>query len=171
MISWTAGRFDVFVVNPATFEIHWKNFDGSLWNPGIEEWANLKGYATSRPVSVSMMTERIDLFVRGGDAGLWHRAYPDSEWSDWVSISSTTTIQGEPDVISWGDGRMDVFTSRMDGSMLHRAYSDGIWTPFEGFEVLGNDLAGPPKAVSDGVGSLHVYCIRSRRKPCAQSLE
>ncbi|KAJ9602978.1 hypothetical protein H2200_012758 [Cladophialophora chaetospira] len=159
VISWEVGRFDVFVVNPTSFAIYWKYFDGGVWTPGTEDWESLDGYATSQPVAVSMVAGTIDLFVRGGDAGLWHCSYSDSKWSSWTSISGTMTIQGDPDVVSWGDGRLDVYASGMDGSLLHRAYSNGIWAPSEGFEVLGKDLAGPPKVVSDGIGSLHVVAV------------
>jgi hypothetical protein len=42
--------------------------------------------------------------------------------------------------------------------LLHKSLdgTKGLWTPSNGFEVLGDSLAGPPKVVSDTVGSLHV---------------
>jgi hypothetical protein len=53
-----------------------------------------------------------------------------------------------------------VFAWGADSSLLHKSY-DGTtdsWSPKEGFEVIGQGLQGPPKAVSDGEGSVHVFC-------------
>jgi hypothetical protein len=79
-------------------------------------------------------------------------------WSNWPSISGNTSVQAEPEEISWGANRIDVFAWGVDNSLLHKSF-DGTkrrWTPSDGFEILGDSLAGPPKGVSDVAGSLHV---------------
>jgi hypothetical protein len=75
-------------------------------------------------------------------------------WSNWTSISGDTSVQAEPAAVSWGPNRIDVFAWGADFSLLHDGDS---WTLAEGFEKLGQGLSGPPKAVSGGVGSLHVF--------------
>jgi hypothetical protein len=52
-----------------------------------------------------------------------------------------------------------VFTWGEDQSLLHKSFDRGTrnWTPSYGFEILGGGLGGPPKGVSDAVGSLHVF--------------
>ena len=78
----------------------------------------------------------------------------------WTSISGNMTIKAEPEAVSWGLGRIDVFAwSAEDGSLLHKSYDDmtRTWTPHDGFGRLGGNLGGPPEAVSDAAGNLHVF--------------
>ncbi|RMZ82509.1 hypothetical protein DV737_g1978, partial [Chaetothyriales sp. CBS 132003] len=163
VVSWNTTRFDVFVVDPATYEIRYTYWDGDVWSPGALGFYNLQGYSISRPVAATWGAGRIDLFTRGGDSGLWHLVYDEdtsdnNNWSNWTRISAdNTTIQAEPEVVSWGPGRLDVFAWGTDNSLYHKAYEDGKWKPTQGFEVLGSDLGGPPKAVSDAQGSVHVF--------------
>jgi hypothetical protein len=79
-------------------------------------------------------------------------------WSNWTSISGNISVQAEAEAISWGPNRIDVFAWGTDNSLLHKSFdgTNGLWTPSSGFEILGGSLAGPPKEVSDAVGSLHV---------------
>jgi hypothetical protein len=160
VVSWGEKRYDVFVVEPNTKELYhifWN--DTNTWQPptGFE---NLGGYCTSRPAAASWTSGRMDIVVRGGDAGLWHLSYKDS-WSNWTSISGNVSVQAEPDTVSWGSNRLDVFAWSEDNSLLHKSL-DGAkneWTPKEGFDNLGGGLGGPPKAVSDAAGSLHVFSM------------
>ena len=163
-VSWGPDRIDLFLVNSVDQSLLHKYCDGSNCDGSDgSDWSNsfesLGGYCTSRPIAVSWASGRIDIFVRGGDAGLWHLSYSDG-WSSWTSISGNTSIQAEPDAVSWGPNHLDVFAWGADSSLLHKSY-DGTtdsWSPKEGFEVVGQGLQGPPKAVSDGVGSVHVFC-------------
>src|SRR2546423_1816329 len=173
-VSWGLDRIDLFLVDPADYSLYHKYWDGSNWQPP-NSFASLGGYCTSRPIAVSWASGRIDIFVRGGDAGLWHRSYSDV-WSNWTSISGNTFIKAEPDAVSWGPNHLDVFAWGADSSLLHKSY-DGTtdsWSPEEGFKVIGQGLQGPPKAVSDGEGSLHVFCYTQYgelgHKACNQTM-
>lgn len=163
VVSWAASRLDVFVVNNVSRAVYHKFWDGSLWQPAPDSFNNIGGYATSRPIAVSRTTGQWDVFARGGDAGLWQISYTQKtdRLSNWFSISGNTSIQGEPEAVSWGDDRIDVFAWGADrnASMLHKSFDakTNVWTPSNGFEVLGIGLTGPPKAVADAPGSVHVF--------------
>jgi hypothetical protein len=158
VVSWGENHFGVFVVSPDTKELYQISWNGT-WQPS-SGFENLGGYCTSRPTAVSWTLGRIDVFVRGGDAGLWHLSYQDT-WSNWTSISGNTSVQAEPEAISWGLNRLDVFVWGTDQSLLHKSL-DGAkseWTPENGFQNLGGVLSSPPKATTDEAGSLHVFSM------------
>jgi hypothetical protein len=154
-ITWGPNRLDVLVVHPDTKSLHHAYLSLSSW-----EWENLGGYCTSRPAAVSRDTGVIDIFVRGGDAGLWHLSYQNS-WGQWRSIDSGTAIQAEPEAISCASSNIEVFAWRNDGALLHKSVlvANGVdtWTPSSGYEVCGMGLAGPPKAVCSGRDSVDVF--------------
>jgi hypothetical protein len=156
-VTWAVGRLDIFVVHPVTKALYHVYFDDSSWqlNGSFE---NLGGYCTERPTAVSRSTGHIDVFVRGGDAGLWHLSYSQT-WSNWTSISGNTSIQAEVEAISWDTNRIDIFAWGADLSLLHKSYNATLdaWTPSDGFEELDGVLSGPPKGVSDAHGSMHVF--------------
>ncbi|KAI9768064.1 MAG: hypothetical protein M1840_005098 [Geoglossum simile] len=163
VVSWASGRLDVFLVGATDNALYHKYFDGTSWQPAIG-FGSLGGYCTSRPVGVSWGTGRIDLFVRGGDSGLWHLSYDlKSGWTNWTSISGSVAIEAEPDAVSWGQKRIDVFAWGLaDRAILHKSFDGENWTPEEGFESLGGDFSGPPKAASDAVGSVSVFAYGRR---------
>jgi hypothetical protein len=160
VVSWGEQRLDVFLVDSSTNQLFHTYWNGLIWQPLPFNFESLGGYCTSRPVAISRSTGQIDIFVRGGDSGLWHLSYSDT-WSNWTSIGGNTSIQAEPEVISWGANRMDVFAWGADYSLLHKSFdvSTGMWAPSYGFEMLGGGLGGPPKGVSDAVESLHVFAF------------
>jgi hypothetical protein len=158
-VTWGPDRIDVFVVDPNAKSLHHTYWDGSLWQPQ-GSFEDLGGYCTSRPVAVSRDSGVIDIFVRGGDAGLWHLSYSNG-WGKWVSVDPKTAIQAEPEAVSWDSGSIELFAWGNDDALLHKSFlvTDGVeaWTPSSGFEVRGEGLIGPPKAVCDGVESVHVF--------------
>src|SRR5450755_1874277 len=90
-VSWGLDRIDLFLVDPVDQSLHHIYWGGSSWQPPSSS-ESLGGYCTSQPIAVSWASGRIDIFVRGGDAGLWHLSYSDG-WSSWTSISGNTPIQ------------------------------------------------------------------------------
>jgi hypothetical protein len=159
-MAWGPDRIDVFVVDPNTKSLHHKYWDGNLWQP-LNSSEDLGGYCTSRPIAVSRASGLIDIFVRGGDAALWHLSYSNG-WTQWVSIDPTTPIQAEPEAVSWGFGsNVEVFAWGDDDALLHKSFGmvDGVlaWTPSTRFEIRGEGLTGPPKAVCDDIESVHVF--------------
>jgi hypothetical protein len=161
VVSWAQGRLDVFVVNTTTKSLLHQYFNGSVWLPN-NTFEDLGGYCTSRPAAVSRRTGQLDVFVRGGDAGLWHLSFGNNSWSNWTSVSGNMSVQAEPDAVSWSEDRIDIFAwDAADQALLHKSFDGvkGIWSPPDGFENLGGQLGGPPKAVNDVVGSVHVFAF------------
>jgi hypothetical protein len=157
-VSWEQGRLDVFAVGTdlKLYTRYWE-VDSNEWKPTNNEFASLSGTCTSRPIAVSYKKDRIDLFVRGGDARLWHIYYDQGKWSDWLPVGDTQ-IQAEPDAIVTGSNHIDVFAWGLeDRALLRRSFDGNSWTPENGFENLAGDLAGPPKAASDTLGGFSVF--------------
>jgi hypothetical protein len=157
-VSWAKGRLDVFVVGAVDHALYhgFATADENSQFPDANNFENLGGYLAGRPTAVSWGTGRLDVFARGGDAGLWTTNYEqaDGTWTEWTSLGGE--ILGEPDAVSWTADRIDVFVWNADFSVGHKIYDGGKWTPEVGLENLGGDFSGPPKAVVDKVGSMHV---------------
>ena len=161
-VSWDGTRVDVFGVSLANNHLfHTYAGDGTTWaifNGGASNFEDLGGFYTSSPVAVSRAKGFLDVFARGGDGGLWQLSYNGS-WSPWTLISSNTTIQGQPDALSWDANRIDIFAWGSDNSLLTKSFNaqTGQWTPSDRFDQIGTGLSGPPKSVSDAAGSMHVF--------------
>ncbi|KAI8632744.1 fucose-specific lectin [Xylariaceae sp. FL1651] len=162
VVAWNGNdtRLDIFAVSRANSHLlH------ASWTAETESWSDyedLHGFVTTPPVAVSRSPGIIDVFARGGDAGLWHLSYDDKigSWSNWTRISGSTKIQGQPDAISAESNSLDVFAWGGDGSMLHKSFDpvSNSWSSGDDFEILVNGtLSGPPKAVSDTPGRIHIF--------------
>ncbi|KAI1372331.1 fucose-specific lectin [Hypoxylon crocopeplum] len=169
VIAWNGNdtRLDIFAVARANSHLLHASWDSETakWT----DYEDLRGFVTTPPVVVSRSPGILDVFARGGDAGLWHLSYDDENgsWSNWTRISGDTKIQGQPDAISATSDSLDVFAWREDGSMLHKSYdsTSKSWTPEDDFEVLENgSLSGPPKALNDGSGSIHVFAYNNQNE-------
>jgi len=173
-LSWPGGsgstanagpRVDVFGVSNTSFHLlHTYAEDGASWatfNGGATTFQDLGGFVTSTPAVVARATGVLDVFARGGDAGLWHLGFANGSWGAWERISDgKTTIQGQPNALSWDEDRIDVFAWGSDGALLTKSWDAKArtWSPSqEGFDQIGSGLSGPPNSVSDAPGSMHVF--------------
>ncbi len=114
------GQTDV-MANLFNHEVsHWFTF-GSGWLS-----QTLGGNNTSDPDLSSWGSGRLDLFVRGSDAALWHRYWNGVSWSGWESLGGS--MYGGPGAVSWGPNRIDVVARSNDAnhSLTHWWY-DGSW--------------------------------------------
>jgi hypothetical protein len=158
LVSREKNSLDILLVGREDKALYANSWNGISWS----SFVRVGGYCTSRPAAVSWSSRRIDVVVRGGDAGLWHISYnaESKVWSNWTSISGGIQIEAEPEVVAWGAYRLDVFAWGADRSLLHKSLDRTTWS--SGFETLGTDLSGPPKAVSDAVNSVHVFAYGKR---------
>lgn len=89
------------------------------------------------PASVSWGEDRIDVFAKGTDGGLWHKFFDQNGWSkDWEKLPGGVKELGS--VSSWAVGRLDIFgTGEGEGGagVLYHWWlqPDGKW----GLENLG----------------------------------
>jgi hypothetical protein len=76
--NWGSAQTGVFVTGTSHALYQWTGSTG---------WVNLGGYLTSSPAATSPANGVIDVFVRGGDNGLWQKAY-NNGWYAWKSIGT-----------------------------------------------------------------------------------
>lgn len=71
VISRANNYLDAFLIGPVDHALYRQYYTGDGYEPSPTSFQNLGGYCTSCPAAVSWDRSRIDVFVRGGDAGLW----------------------------------------------------------------------------------------------------
>jgi hypothetical protein len=76
------------------------------------------GGATSDPGGVAWGEDRIDLFIRGSIANVWHQTFEKDRWLGWEDLDGRT--QSFPIASSWGKGRLDLFALCGDNRLWHR---------------------------------------------------
>ena len=123
---------------------NWEDAAWSAWSPA--------GAATSTPAVTSWGAGRLDMFVRGQDNALWHRAWDGSAWTGWVSLGGTLT--SAPAAVSWGPGRIDVFARGPDDALWHIAWTGATWS---GWQSQGGLLDSTPAVASWGLDRLDVF--------------
>ena len=121
-----------------------------LWEP--PNWESQGGRLTSGPDAASWGSGRLDLFGRGTDNALWHKAWDGSGWTPWEQLGGHLT--SDPTAVSWGPNRIDVFGRGTDNGLWHRAWDGSAWTPWE---PLGGVLTSGPDVASWGGGRLDVF--------------
>lgn len=106
---------------------------------------------TSAGVAISSWARnRLDVFVRGDDYDVSHRAY-DNGWYDWDSAGGIAT--SAPAAVSWGPNRIDVVVRDTFGGISHRAWN-GKWNPWDS---LGGSAISAPTICSWGADRLDVF--------------
>lgn len=75
-----AGGLELFVTGH-DHQLYQKTLTGTTWSG----WQSLGGSLTSSAGAASRSSTAIDVFVRGGNGGLWQRTY-NSGWGAWTSV-------------------------------------------------------------------------------------
>jgi hypothetical protein len=140
--------------------------NGSNWSG----WASLGGGLlrfgglNSGPAVCQNGDGRLELFVRGNDNALWHRAQTaanGSAWTDWASLGGV--LDSEVSVGRNADGRLEAFARGRNGFVSHiwqRATNENTWSPWTSFGgVLNlNPIIGPAPAVGTNAdGRIEVF--------------
>ena len=125
----------------------------SLTPPRPTPWQSLGGYLTSSPAATSSTSGAVDVFVRGGDNGLWWKHWNGQDWSAWTPLGGYLT--GDPAATSQANGVIDVFVRGGNGALYQREYNGGwqSWTSLGGVLAPGTG----PAACSWGSGRLDVF--------------
>ena len=112
---------------------------------------NLGGVLTAQPAACSWGPNRIDVFGRGTDSALWHKAWVGSAWSGWQNLGGG--IVGAPTVCSWANNCLDVFARGTDNAIWHK-YWNGAWS---GWASIGGNVTSSPAACAWRNDALHVF--------------
>jgi hypothetical protein len=136
VVSWGKDRLDIFVTG-LDGAIYHKAWDGGpSWWPSDDpnDWHKLGGSAAGSPAAVSWAKDRLDLFVRGGDGAVYHKAWdggpswlPSDDPSDWDALGGK--IVGDICAVSWGKNRFDLFVVSPGGAVFHKAWDQDHWYP------------------------------------------
>lgn len=163
-VSWAPGRLDLFAAGNDIKTIH-KAFDSSAgWYPqiqyGNELWENLGGKIVGKPAAVAWGPNRLDVFVRGVDNAIYHKAWDGTKWlpgiQDWEFLGGN--IAGSPVAVSWAQGRLDIFGRSFDGHLYHKWWSNQSgWGPSKtAWEDLGGKLSSDPSVTSWSANRLDI---------------
>ena len=138
-----AGNTNFFAVEP-------------LWSDAGETCAleDIGGLSAGHAAAASWATNHRDVFVEGGDNGLWYRRWYGTGWSPWASLGGYLT--SAPSAVSWGVGRTDVFARGGDNALWHIAWTGAGWSQWES---LGGGLLSGPGAASWKSGALDVVAV------------
>jgi hypothetical protein len=126
----------------------------TLWSDWQYIGAPPVGMLGAQAAVASWDEARLDVFVRGGDNALWHRAFANNKWYAWTSLGGIIT--SDPAAVSWQVGRIDVFAIGQEKAVWHRAFVDGQgWYAWN--SIGGNVPFGSPAVASWGPGRLDVF--------------
>jgi hypothetical protein len=113
--------------------------------------AKLGGVLTSAPAVAAWAGDRLDVFARGSDNGLWHRWFTGS-WSAWEGLGGTLT--SKPAVVSSGPDQLDVFVRGTDNALWQKSWKGNAWS---GWASLGGTLTAGPAVTSRAPDRLDVF--------------
>jgi hypothetical protein len=162
VVTMPSGRTDIFVLGS----------DGSIWQStctkncskrsNFTNWSRQPGKPpggiTSDPGGVAWGEGRIDLFVRGSIANVWHQTWENGTWLGWEDLDGRTA--SGPTATSWAVGNLHIFVLA-GNAVWHRACvaadsmpscRGGNWMPWI------PDSGGPPigaVAVGHAVSNAH----------------
>lgn len=115
-------------------------------------------WKSSGPVTIVVATGRMEIFARGSNNSIWHRAQssPNGGWGNWSDLGGLT-VSSDPCVVINAGGGIEVFVRGADGNLYHRWQSApaGSWSSWES---LGGPIVGKPGVGRvNGTGYLEVY--------------
>lgn len=125
--SWASGQLSVFV----------QGTDNQLWGrfyrstTGWSGWTSYGGTLASGPAVVSvpdgLQPGHVNVFVTGGDGGLYQQTIIDGRRGTWVPLGGV--LAGGPAASSTGPGHYRVVGASPNGHLYERVYNGG-WGPW-----------------------------------------
>ena len=119
---------------------------------GWSAWTQLAGTIAGDPAVTAWGPNRLDVFVRGTNNQLLHKAWNGSSWTGWENLGGA--LKGTPAVVSRGAGLLDVFVRGTDNQLYTKWYNAGGWSAWT---PLGGALKGDPTVASWSVTRLDVF--------------
>ena len=156
--DWAIGPWDLYSVmnycNPKWIgdgNLSTTDIDGAQMTYGVP-WHSLGGLLTSGPAVASWGVNRLDVFARGSDNGLYQKGWDGTRWYAWYGLGGVLT--SDPAAVSWGPNRIDVVVRATDNAIWHRAWLGTQWSPWTS---LGGRFTSAPSIASRGVNQLDVF--------------
>jgi hypothetical protein len=110
------------------------------------------GVITSDPGAVASAGNRIDVFVRGTEGGLWDATWNGTTWT-WTFLGGV--LASGPDAASCTAGHVDVFLLGTDHGLWQRGFNGSTWGPWQ---FIGGQWSSDPGAVCPiGTTSVSVF--------------
>lgn len=159
--SWTSGtgnvHLNVFTRGPGA-QLWVRTYNSQTCCPvGWSGWSPVPdpGLLTSRPGAASWAPGRIDVVVRSGDAGIWHKwcCAPSNPygggWSGWASLGGV--IEGGPDLAARGPDDLWIVARNPSGELFCKRWA-GAWSSWIslGFPPPGAATSDPTVVVRNG---------------------
>lgn len=113
---------------------------------------DLGGNITGTPAVSSWSDSRLDVFARGVDGHLWHRAWDVGKWYKWEDLGGQ--ILYSPTAVSWGPDRIDIFAAGANNHLWHIAWTKSGWSKWQDH---GGNLKDSPAAASWGPNRIDVF--------------
>lgn len=132
------------VVNNGKIIIFARATNNTIWHCEYTEtsciWQSLGGFATSAPQVVRYDNDRLALFIRGFDNGLWYTLSNNGQWTQWqpLELADALTLTTDPAPVSSGNGKIELFVHASDQSIRRNEYNGGSWS---GWTTLLNPTA------------------------------
>jgi hypothetical protein len=128
----------------------------------LGDGTSLGGKAVGAPAAAWRGASVLNVFVRGGDDGLWvNGRLPGGDWAGWSSMGGTLTARPE---VAGTTGSLNVLVRGSKGSVQHRwSNVTGSWS---GWEDLGGGLlpGTGPSATWTSAGRLEVVVVGTDRQ-------
>ena len=110
--------------------------------------------------TVACAPNRLDVFVRGGDGGVYHKAWDGSRWipdERWYEPLGGYIIGGIT-AVCIDNQKIGLFVRGGNSALFYKTWTGTAWLPSGGaWTNLGGSLASQPAAVSSGRGRMDVF--------------
>ncbi len=147
-------KFAIFAVG-ADSAIRLKFWDPTVgkYTPDSQVWTWLSGLTIGMPTVTSWGADRYDLFVRGVDNNIYHKAWAKNSFypsiTGWESIGGGGEVSSDPVAFSRGEGRLDVFHIGKNHTLLWKQWTGSNWQPADAtWNLAGLGAYGKPSIVS-----------------------
>ena len=124
----------------------------------VAGFRDLRGKINGTPSAVHTVSDRIEVFVRGGHQNeLVQRSWDGSKWSGWKNLGGG--LGGTPTAVYMGNDRIEIFArGNIDGPLFQKSWDGASWSDWQS---LGGKISGTPTAVETGNGRIEVFARRS----------
>jgi hypothetical protein len=128
--------------------------------PPWKAWEPLGGQLTSAPAVASWQWARLDVFVRGTDNQIWHRAYDGARWLEWQPLGAPALSSGgfapisAPAAISTAAERIDVFVRGPLDALWHKTWDGARWSDWQS---RGGTITSAPAVSSWAADRIDVF--------------